>query len=135
MATYTKQRSNDRLKIPGAVVYPCLKVNRWSFFLGSIKASELYNINKSGICFESGKLYRKGESVCVMVKIPGEKRFYVEANIKWIEDKPKSSGYYIGAQLQPFGKGRKFNSYKTLHRLRELHKKYDETLYTAMAHS
>ena len=135
MGSYTKQRTNERLEIPGAIAYPCVKINRWRFLLGSVKGMSLYNINKSGICFESGKLYKKGAVICIMVKIPGEKPFFVEANIKWVEDKPRSAGYSIGAQLQPFGKGKNLNSFKTLYRLRELHKKYDGVLQTAMAHS
>lgn len=135
MGTYQKQRSNDRIEIPGAVVFPCVKINRWKFFLRAVKGMALYNINKSGICFESNKLYRIGEVVCILVKIPGEKSFFVEASIKWIDDKTIGTGYCIGAQLQPFGKGRAFNSYRTLQRLRDLHKKHNDVLHTAIAHS
>jgi hypothetical protein len=135
MATYKKQRANDRLEIPGAAAYPCMKINRWKSFFPSTRGLSLYNINKSGICFESSRLYKKGEVICIMVKIPGEKSFFVEAGIKWIEDKPRSAGYCIGAQLQPFGRGKNFNSYKTLQRLRDLHKKYSEVLHASLAPS
>jgi Tfp pilus assembly protein PilZ len=135
MGSYTKHRANDRLTIPGASAYPCMRISRWKSFLRSTRSYSLYNINKSGICFESSRLYKMGEVVCIMVKIPGEKSFYVEASIKWIEDKPRSAGYSIGAQLQPFGKGKNLNSFKTLQRLRDLHKKHSEVLQTSLAHS
>jgi hypothetical protein len=135
MGTYQKHRANDRLKIPGASVYPCKRISHLRLIFGSIRGLTLFNINKSGICFESSNLYKKGEIICIMVKIPGEKRFFVEACVKWLEDKPESSRYYVGAQLQPFGKGKNLNSYKTLHRLRELHKKYNDSIHPALAHS
>jgi hypothetical protein len=135
MGTYTKQRANDRLTIPGASAYPCMKISRWKTFVSSTRGFSLYNINKSGICFESSRIYKKGEVVCVMVKIPGEKRFYVEASIKWVEDKPRTAGYCVGAQLQPFGKGKNLNSFKTLQRLRDLHNKYNEAFQPALSHS
>ena len=135
MGTYQKHRTNDRLKIPGANVIPCKKISHLKLIFGSFKGLTLFNINKSGICFESTSLYKKGDVVCVLVKIPGEKRFYVEACVKWQEDKPGSSHYFVGAQLQPYGKGKNFNSYKTLQRLRDLHEKYNDSLQSALAQS
>lgn len=89
---------------------------------------QLCNITKSGICFESDKKFDAGEKVCVDIRIPGEKELRLYGNIKWTSDDRSVNSGLIGAQFSAFGKGRDYNSLKSLDRLRILHKKYGQTV-------
>ena len=85
---------------------------------------ELFNITKSGICFASDKKFDAGEHVCIDIIIPGEKELRLYGSIKWISEDMASEACLIGAQFSAFGKGRNYNSLKSLDRLRTLHQEY-----------
>ena len=65
-----------------------------------------------------------GEPVFVDIKIPGEKNIRLIGNIKWINHRFPGKSSLIGAQFLAFGKGRNYNSTKTLERLRDLYSRY-----------
>lgn len=85
---------------------------------------ELFNITKSGICFASDKNFDAGEHVCIDIIIPGEKELRLYGNIRWINEDIETDAHLIGAQFSAFGKGRTYNSLKSLDRLRTLHQEY-----------
>jgi hypothetical protein len=117
------KRTFDRLQIPGALVV-FRKRNKFGFLERSSKPMLLYNITKSGICFESDKKFEMGESVCIDIQIPGERSLRLYGNIKWISDDVTGGSCLIGAQFSAFGKGHNYNSLKSLDRLRILQTKY-----------
>jgi hypothetical protein len=118
-----EQRRADRIKIPGAVVI-YKKRNRFGIFERPSKPMQLYNINKSGICFESDKILSNGEPLWFDIIIPGEQSLRLFGNVKWIDDKYPENHCLIGAQFLAFGQGRHYNSIRSLERLRELHHRY-----------
>jgi len=85
---------------------------------------ELFNITKSGVCFASDKKFDAGEHVCIDIIIPGEKELRLYGSIKWINEDLTTDARLIGAQFSAFGKGRTYNSLKSLDRLRTLHQEY-----------
>jgi hypothetical protein len=123
MEEMREQRAADRIRIPGAVVV-FKKRNKFGFFERQSKPMQLFNINKSGLCFESDRQLNYGEYFAVDVSIPGEDNFRLLGNVRWAEEKYRNDSHRIGAQFLAFGKGRNYNSIKSLERLRELHNKY-----------
>jgi hypothetical protein len=123
LAEKSDKRAFDRLQIPGALVI-FRKKNKLGFFERYSKPMELFNITKSGVCFASDKKFDAGENVCIDIKIPGEKELRLFGNIKWISENLASAVCLIGAQFSAFGKGRNYNSLKSLDRLRSLHQEY-----------
>lgn len=118
-----EQRAVDRIRIPGAVVV-FKKRNRFGLFERQSKPMQLYNINKSGLCFESDKQMNYGDSFAVDILIPGEENIRLLGNVRWMDQKYANNFCRIGAQFHAFGKGRNYNSIRSLERLRELHTKY-----------
>jgi len=111
------------MEIPGAsVVYR--KKNKLGFFERFSKPMVLFNITKSGVCFASEKKFDAGENVCIDIIIPGEKELRLYGSIKWISEDMANDARLIGAQFSAFGKGRNYNSLKSLDRLRTLHQDY-----------
>jgi hypothetical protein len=117
------KRAFDRIRIPGASVI-FRKKNKLGFFERFSKPMELFNITKSGICFASDKKFDAGEHVCIDIIIPGEKELRLYGNIRWIHEDIETEARLIGAQFSAFGKGRTYNSLKSLDRLRTLHQEY-----------
>lgn len=123
MSNSQDKRTFDRLHIPGAVVL-FRKRNKINLFDRFSRPMQLFNITKSGICFESERNFNRGEPVFVYIKIPGEKDIRIIGSIKWIDHRLPGKSSLIGAQFLAFGKGRNYNSIKTLERLRELYSRY-----------
>jgi hypothetical protein len=119
----SEKRAFDRIRIPGASVI-FRKKNKLGFFERFSRPMELFNITKSGICFASDKRFDAGEYVCIEIIIPGEKELRLYGSIKWISEDMSSEACLIGAQFSAFGKGRNYNSLKSLDRLRTLHQEY-----------
>ncbi len=117
------QRAFDRIHIPGALVI-FRKRNKLGFFERFSKPMELYNITKSGICFRSDRRLNRGEPLCVDILIPGEKIIRLLGSVKWTDEKAPVRDCMIGAQFSAFGKGRNYNSIRSLERLREIQTKY-----------
>ncbi len=125
MAEKSDKRAFDRMQIPGASVI-FRKKNKLGFFERFSKPMELYNITKSGVCFASDKKFDAGEHVCIDIVIPGEQELRLYGSIKWISEDIASDSCLIGAQFSAFGKGRTYNSLKSLDRLRTLHQEYGQ---------
>ena len=123
MAEKSEKRAFDRLKIPGASVI-FRKRNKLGLFERASRPMALYNITKSGVCFESDKKYERGEPVLIDIQIPGEEELRLYGRIKWISEDGRDFNCLIGAQFSAFGKGRNYNSLKSLDRLRSLHNKF-----------
>ena len=119
-------RASDRIHIPGALVV-FRKRNKLGFFERFSKPMELYNITKSGVCFKTDKKLRRGEPLCVDIIIPGEKTIRLLGSVMWT-DEASSRDTMIGAQFAVFGKGKNYNSIKSLERLREIQHKYNSPL-------
>jgi hypothetical protein len=117
------QRAFDRIHIPGALVI-FRKRNKLGFFERFSRPMELYNITKSGICFRSDRKLNRGEPLCVDILIPGEKIIRLLGNVMWMDEKSPARECMIGAQFSAFGKGRNYNSIRSLERLREIQTKY-----------
>ena len=126
MAEKSDKRAFDRLRIPGASVI-FRKKNKLGFFERFSRPMELFNITKSGICFASDKKFDAGEHVCIDIIIPGEKELRLYGSIKWITENMANEACLIGAQFSAFGKGRNYNSLKSLDRLRMLHLEYGQS--------
>ena len=120
------QRSTDRIVIPGAVVL-FRRRNKLGIFERFSRPMKLYNITKSGICFTSDKEFNRGEKFWVEVIIPGEKTLRLIGDVKWIENDYSDSEVLIGAQFAAFGKGRNYNSLKSLERLRTIQEKFSNS--------
>jgi len=123
MGDKREQRAVDRIRIPGAVVV-FKKRNKFGLFERQSKPMQLYNINKSGLCFESDKHMHYGDSFAVDILIPGEENIRLLGNVRWMDQKYTNNFCRIGAQFHAFGKGRNYNTIKSMERLRELHNKY-----------
>jgi hypothetical protein len=119
------KRAFDRIQIPGASVI-FRKKNKLGFFERFSRPMELFNITKSGVCFASDKIFYAGEHVCIDIIIPGEKEIRLYGSIKWISEDMSTDARLIGAQFSAFGKGRNYNSLKSLDRLRTLHQEYGQ---------
>ena len=126
MTEKSDKRAFDRIQIPGASVI-FRKKNKLGFFERFSKPMELFNITKSGVCFASDKNFDTGEHVCIDIIIPGEKELRLYGNIKWINEDMTTEARLIGAQFSAFGKGRTYNSLKSLDRLRTLHREYGQS--------
>jgi hypothetical protein len=62
--------------------------------------------------------------LCVDIIIPGEKTIRLLGSVMWMDDNSPSRECMIGAQFTAFGKGRNYNSIRSLERLREIQQKY-----------
>jgi hypothetical protein len=125
LAENSDKRAFDRIQIPGASVI-FRKKNKLGFFERFSRPMELFNITKSGVCFASDKKFDAGEHVCIDIIIPGEKELRLYGSIKWISEDMTSDAFLIGAHFSAFGKGRNYNSLKSLDRLRTLHHEYGQ---------
>ena len=125
MTEKSDKRAFDRIQIPGASVI-FRKKNKLGFFERFSRPMELFNITKSGICFASERKFDAGEYVCIDIIIPGEKELRLYGSIKWISEDMATEAGLFGAQCSAFGKGRNYNSLKSLDRLRTLHQEYGQ---------
>ena len=123
MDTEKDKRNTDRIQIPDAVVI-FRQRNRLGLFERFSRPMKLYNLTKSGVCFRSEKRLDPGSSLCVDIIIPGEKKLRMIGDVKWIDDRMADKSCLIGAQFTAFGKGRNYNSIRSLERLRRLQEKY-----------
>ena len=123
MLSESDKRAFDRIEIPGAFVM-FRKRNKFGFLERSSKPMQLFNLTKSGICFECDKKFYTGEPVCVNIQIPGEQSLRLYGKIRWIGDDLIGEAQLIGAQFSAFGKGRNYNPVRSLDHLRTLQNKY-----------
>ena len=123
MAEKQDKRNTERIKIPEAtVVYR--QRSSLSFFDRFSRPMKLQNLTKSGLCFRSEKPLPPGSSVQVDIIIPGEKRLRMIGAVKWVDERMADDSCLVGAQFTAFGKGRNYNSIRSLERLRKLQEKY-----------
>lgn len=117
------KRNTDRIQIPDATVVFRQK-NGFAFLERFSRPMKLYNLTKSGLCFRSEKRLDPGMALYIDIIIPGEKRLSLIGAVKWIDDRTADETCLIGAQFTAFGKGRNYNSIRSLERLRKLQQKY-----------
>jgi len=123
MDKQSDKRNTERIRIPEAkVIYR--QRNRLAILERFSRPMKLYNLTKSGICFRSEKRLHPGSSLCVDIIIPGEKKLRMIGDVKWIDERMADDTCLIGAQFSAFGKGRHYNSIRSLERLRKLQEKY-----------
>jgi len=123
MSENKDKRNTDRIHIPDATVIFRYR-NRFNFFERFSRPMKLYNLTKSGLCFRSERRLDPGVALSVDIIIPGEKRLRLIGAVKWIDDRTADETCLIGAQFTAFGKGRNYNSIRSLERLRRLQQKY-----------
>jgi hypothetical protein len=117
------KRNTERIRIPEAKVV-FRQRNRLGFLERFSRPMKLYNLTKSGLCFRSDKRLHPGASLSVDIIIPGEKKLRMIGDVKWIDERMADDTCLIGAQFSAFGKGRNYNSIRSLERLRKLQEKY-----------
>jgi hypothetical protein len=123
MSENKDKRNTDRIQIPDATVIFRFR-NRFPFLERFSRPMKLHNLTKSGLCFRSERRLDPGVALCVDIIIPGEKRLRLIGAVKWIDDRTADATCLIGAQFTAFGKGRHYNSIRSLERLRKLQQKY-----------
>jgi hypothetical protein len=121
--TQRDKRNTERIRIPEATVV-FRQRNRIGLFERFSRPMKLYNLTKSGLCFRSEKRIHPGSSLYVEIIIPGEKKLRMIGDVKWIDERMADDTCLIGAQFTAFGKGRNYNSIRSLERLRKLQEKY-----------
>jgi len=119
------RRSFDRLEIPG--MKAVLLKSHWYQILSYrllygilkflFKKSQLKNISVSGACIESKRVYNTGDSIHMIISIPGSSYIPVKGSVRWAADNSNGNGYYAGVQFEAFSSGKKFNSYESLKQL------------------
>ncbi len=117
------KRHTDRIRIPEAMVI-FRQRSRIGFFERFSRPMKLCNLTKSGLCFRSEKPLNPGSPLCVDIIIPGEKKLRLIGDVKWIDERMTDRTCLIGAQFTAFGRGRNYNSIRSLERLRKLQEKY-----------
>ena len=119
------RRSFDRLEIPGmqAVVvkghwFQILSYRLlYSILKFLFKKTQLKNISVSGACIENDHRLNTGDSVHMIISVPGSSYIPVKGSVRWASNNSDSKGYYAGIQFEAFSSGKKFNSYQSLKEL------------------
>ena len=119
------RRSFDRLEIPG--MKAVLVKNHWYSLLSSkliynllkvlLKKSHLKNISVSGACIECKRAYTAGESIHMIITVPGVSFIPVKGSVRWSSNLDQGNKFYAGVQFEAFSNGKKYNSYDTLKQL------------------
>ena len=130
------RRSYDRLVIPEATalkmeqIWFDLMSNYLSFVIPVNTAKDIIikDISKSGACIMCEHRHECGDTVHLVVSIPGEKNIWIKGRVLWVRKHDDQSQYCIGAQFYAYGSGKKFNSMRSLEQLRLVHQR-DSVLY------
>ena len=119
------RRSFDRLEIPG--MKAVLLKSHWyqllsyKLFYGILKfllkKTPLKNISVSGACITSNQSYNTGDSVHMIITIPGSSFIPVKGSVRWSSNRNDDNLFYAGVQFEAFSSGGKFNSYESLKQL------------------
>jgi len=92
----------------------------FSFIITNYENNELVDLSKSGAGIITSRPLKKGETIKIKVKLPGEKKLDLKGIIRWINPLNGSKSFRIGMQFNPFGDKRNYNSLKNLERLNTL---------------
>jgi len=117
------RRSFDRLEIPG--MKAVLVKGRWyqilsyrllyRFLKFLFKKAQLKNISVSGACVVSDRNFHTGDSVQMIISIPGSSFIPVKGNVRWSSKDTDLN--YAGVQFEAFSSGKRYNSYESLKQL------------------
>ena len=130
------RRSYDRLVIPEATalkmeqIWFDLMSNYLSFVIpvNTTKDLIIKDISKSGACIMCEHRHECGDTVHLVVSIPGEKNIWIKGRVLWVRKHDDQSQYCIGAQFYAYGSGKNLNSMRSLEQLRLVHHR-DSVLY------
>lgn len=131
------RRSFDRLEIPGM---KAVLVNNYWYQLFSykllynilkilLKKTHLKNISVSGACILSRKNFHTGDSIYLIISLPGSAFIPVKGSVRWTSDKTEQNMYYAGIQFEAFRNGTKYNSYESLKQLHSHSNQKSETAH------
>jgi hypothetical protein len=84
--------------------------------------NEIVNLSKSGAGIISTLRFKKGETIKLKIKFPGEKDLILLGNIKWTNKINGNGTYRSGIQFHPFSDKGFYNSLDSLKRLNSLNK-------------
>jgi hypothetical protein len=121
-----ERRFYERLVIPGAEVAYRLRKN-FNWFGGYNGPVPMKDITKSGICFRLSTFLDRGTPLEIKVLIPGQEPFAVKGDIVWANKLSTASGSFAGVQFKPFGKGRRYNSFKTHEKLEQITRQFSKS--------
>jgi len=86
---------------------------------------EVVNMSKGGMAFESGRAYKRAQSVQVLLYIPHrEEPIEIGGKVCWQGCLETSETLTVGVQFDPFGPRRGLNRLEVLDMLRELEETY-----------
>ena len=130
------RRSYDRLVIPEATalkmeqVWFDLMSNYLSFVIpvNTTKDIIIKDISKSGACIMCEHRHECGDTMHLVVSIPGEKNIWIKGRVLWVRKHDDQIQYCIGTQFYAYGSGKNLNSMRSLEQLRLVHQR-DSVLY------
>jgi hypothetical protein len=122
------RRSFDRIEIPGM---NAVLVNNYWYYLFSFKLlysfveiifkkTPLKNISVTGACLVSKQNFEPGDSIHMILSVPGMRKIPVTGSIRWSSFSTDQNTYYAGVQFMAFNKGKRYDSYQRLKQINEL---------------
>jgi len=110
------KRTQPRIKFSNTPVSLYTSKIFRNIFFGN-KKSELVDLSKSGAGIISSKPLKKGETIKIKVKLPGENNLDLKGTIRWVNPLNSNKLFRIGMQFNPFGNEKNYNSLEYLERL------------------
>ena len=118
-----KQSTDRQTQIRNNIPNTSLLIKQTQSFLNKFSykgQNEIVNLSKSGAGIISTLRLKKGETIKLKIKIPGEKDLILKGKIKWTNQINGNGTYRSGIQFHPFGYKRYYNSVENLERLNNL---------------
>lgn len=128
MENVKDRRSFERMAIPGM---KAVLVNNYFYYLFSFRflyniielifrKIELINISLTGACLLSKQNFEPGQSVHMIISVPGMSKIPVTGSVRWSTNASDQEAYMAGIQFMAFNKGKRYNSFKRLKQINEL---------------
>ncbi len=127
MTKIEERRSLDRFIIPQATG-SLLRTSGLNLFNNEFSLSIfekiskkiiIKDINKSGACIQSEEPLKGGDFINMIISVPGERKILVKGYIKWVTLVQDNRYACMGTQFLAYGDGKKYNSSRSLERLRQ----------------
>ena len=109
-----ERRFIDRFRVPKARV----RYAKENFIVPVSRAMPLTNLSKYGACFELKDEIDPGNLVIIKISVPGKRSILVKGKVIWSDSNNNKIHHRAGIQFLPFGKGRKYNSFNSLEKLK-----------------
>jgi len=127
MTENRERRYSQRHQFPDSNVF-CQESSALGIFKQYSDPLPLNDLNRSGLGFQTDKLYSYGDKIHLKVEIPGHQKISVIGEVRWVSELGMDSYKKVGIQFLPFGTMKGYNSFSAREKLERLITPLEQTV-------